>query len=110
VNNAGQLITNEISEPSSIDVYDKLMDINVRSVIALTQAAIPHLITSKGCIVNISSDAAVKAIATLGFYCMSKVALDHFTRCLAVELGPQGVRVNTVRYYFFLFSVSFLSI
>lgn len=80
-----------------MDVFDKLFDVNLRALVALTQLAIPHLSKTKGNIVNVSSGAAVKALPTFTFYCMSKAALDHFTRCLAVELGPKGVRVNSVK-------------
>jgi NAD(P)-dependent dehydrogenase (short-subunit alcohol dehydrogenase family) len=95
VNNAGISIHSPISE-TSIDVFDKIMDVNIRSVIVLTQLAIPHLVKSNGNIVNISSVAGLRAMPLFTFYCMSKIALDHFTRCLAVDLGPKGVRVNSV--------------
>jgi len=95
VNNAGLCIPSPITQ-TSIDVFDKMIDVNVRSVIVLTQLAIPELVKTKGNIVNISSVASLRAMAMFPFYCMSKIALDHFTRCLAVELGPKGVRVNVV--------------
>jgi NAD(P)-dependent dehydrogenase (short-subunit alcohol dehydrogenase family) len=95
VNNAGLSIPSPITQ-TSIDVFDQLLDVNVRSTIVLTQLAIPHLVKAKGSIVNISSVASLRAMPTFVFYCMAKVALDHFTRCLAVELGPQGVRVNCI--------------
>jgi len=95
VNNAGISIPTLVCE-TSIDVFDKIIDVNVRSLIVLTQLAIPHLVKTKGNIVNVSSVAALKAMPRFTFYCMSKIALDHFTRCLAVELGPKGVRVNAV--------------
>jgi len=95
VNNAGIWDPSTFSE-SSMDLYDRLMDINVRAVIALTKLAAPHLIKSKGNIVNISSEAGAKAFNLQTFYCVTKAALDHFTKCLALELGPKGVRVNAV--------------
>jgi len=95
VNNAGISMRGTVSE-LSMDVFDKLFNTNVRSLVAFTQLAIPHLTKSNGNIVNISSGAAVKALPMFTFYCMSKAALDHFTRCLAVELGPKGVRVNSI--------------
>jgi len=95
VNNAGISMRGTVSE-MPMDVFDKVFNVNVRSLVALTQLAIPHLSKSNGNIVNISSGAAVKALPMFTFYCMSKAALDHFTRCLAVELGPKGVRVNSV--------------
>jgi len=95
VNNAGFAIRGTGSE-GTIDSYDKIFAVNVRAVVALTQLAIPHLIKIGGNIINVSSVAAVKAFSASTFYCMSKAALDHFSRCLAVELGPKGVRVNSV--------------
>jgi len=95
VNNAALYDPSSFSE-SSMDVYDKLFDVNVRSVIALTQLAAPHLVKSKGNIVNISSDVGCKAVAWAMFYALTKAALNHFTKCLALELGPKGVRVNAI--------------
>lgn len=98
VNNAGISIAGSTSIcDTPIDVYDNILDVNIRSLIILTQLAIPHLIKTKGNIVNISSVASLKANPIFTFYCMSKIALDHFTRCLAVELGPKGVRVNAIK-------------
>jgi NAD(P)-dependent dehydrogenase (short-subunit alcohol dehydrogenase family) len=68
----------------------------MRSVFHLTQLATPHLIKTKGNIVNISSVAGLRAFASSTSYCMSKAALDQFTKCLALELAPLGVRVNSV--------------
>jgi NAD(P)-dependent dehydrogenase (short-subunit alcohol dehydrogenase family) len=95
VNNAGLYDESTLIE-GSMDVYDKLFDVNVRSVIALTQLATPHLIKSKGNIVNISSELGIKVVAWAGVYAMTKRTLDHFTKCLALDLGPKGVRVNGI--------------
>jgi len=95
VNNAALFDQSTFSE-SSMEVYDKLFDVNVRSVIALTQLAAPHLVKSKGNIVNISSDVGCKAVTWAMFYALTKATLNHFTKCLALELGPKGVRVNAI--------------
>jgi len=95
VNNAALYNPAQFSE-STMDIYDKLFDVNVRSVIALTQLATPHLITSKGNIVNISSDVGTKAVTWAFFYALTKATMNHFTKCLALELGPKGVRVNSI--------------
>jgi len=81
---------------SPMETYDLLFDVNVRSLIALCQVAAPHLIESKGNIVNISSDVGVKPVTWAMFYACTKAAVDHFTKCLALELGPKGVRVNAI--------------
>jgi len=95
VNNAALFDPSTFTE-SSMEVYDKLFNVNVRSLIALTQLAAPHLVKSKGNIVNISSDVGCKAITWAMFYALTKATVNHFTKCLALELGPKGVRVNAI--------------
>ncbi|KHJ45409.1 3-oxoacyl-[acyl-carrier-protein] reductase domain protein [Trichuris suis] len=72
------------------------MTVNVRSIIHLTQLCIPYLIRSKGVIVNVSSTASSCAYPGVAYYCISKAALDQFTKCLALDLAREGVRVNSV--------------
>lgn len=95
INNAGILNFNTI-ENFNLKSYDELINTNVRSIVQLTAYATPHLIASKGNIVNISSVAGFKQFPGGLSYCMSKAALDQFTKCVAQELGPKGVRVNSV--------------
>lgn len=96
VNNAGVGICGSIRE--GIEPFDRAINTNVRPAYLLTSLATPYLVQSKGNIVNVSSIAAFKPIKDVDFlpYCMSKAALDQFTRCLALELGKDGVRVNSV--------------
>lgn len=96
VNNAAVGVRGSIKD--GIEPYDRVMACNMRSVYLLTSIATPHLINSKGSVVNVSSVAALKPIKDVDFlpYCISKAALDQFTKCIALELGPQGVRVNSV--------------
>ncbi|CAH0389574.1 unnamed protein product [Bemisia tabaci] len=95
VNNAGILEGGTI-ENTSLEQYDRIFNTNVRSVYHLTMLAVPHLITSKGSIVNVSSVNGLRSYAGVLAYNMSKSALDQFTRCVALELAPKGVRVNSV--------------
>lgn len=95
VNNAGIGEGGELLS-TTMQQYDSVMNTNVRSVFHLTQLATPHLIKTKGNIVNISSVAGLRAFAGVSVYCMSKAAIDQFTRCLALELAPKGVRVNAI--------------
>jgi len=95
VNNAGILVNGTVEE-SPVTDYDRVFDVNVRSVIQLTKHAIPHLIASKGTVVNVSSVAGTCSFPGVSYYCMSKAALDQFTKCLALELASKGVRVNAV--------------
>lgn len=95
INNAG-IMTEENIENIQIDAFDKMMDTNVKSAIQLTQKAIPHLAKTKGNILNVSSTAGIKAVPNLLSYCISKAALDQFTKCIALELAPKGIRVNAI--------------
>ncbi|KAL0892880.1 hypothetical protein ABMA27_014565 [Loxostege sticticalis] len=97
VNNAGIFEYGDILSGKILETYDRIIAINLRAVIHLTQLAAPHLVKTKGNIVNISSGASLLygPPATLA-YCVSKAALDHFTKGSALELAPSGVRVNAV--------------
>ncbi|XP_056639112.1 3-oxoacyl-[acyl-carrier-protein] reductase FabG-like [Diorhabda sublineata] len=95
INNAGILETGTI-ETTTLDQYDRLMNTNVRSMYHLSMLAVPHLIKSKGSIVNVSSVNGLRAFPGVLAYCMSKAAVDQFTRCVALELAPKQVRVNCV--------------
>ncbi|CAG4945731.1 unnamed protein product [Parnassius apollo] len=96
VNNAGVGFCGGIRD--GVEIFDRAMATNVRPAYLLTSLATPYLVQSKGNIVNVSSVAAFKPIKDVAFlpYCMSKAALDQFTRCVALELGRDGVRVNSV--------------
>lgn len=95
VNNAG-ILENGTIETTSLDQYDRVMNANVRSVYHLTMLAVPHLIKTKGNVVNVSSVNGVRSFPNVLAYCVSKAAVDQFTRCVALELAPKGVRVNSV--------------
>lgn len=95
INNAGMGIPGNILN-SNIEDYDRLIQVNVRSVVLLTNLCVPKLIESKGSIVNVSSIAATRPMTNMVAYSMSKAAIDQFTRVSALELAPKGVRVNAV--------------
>lgn len=95
VNSAG-IIANGSIEDTSLDDWDKIMDINLRSVFYLTQKSIPHLEESEGNIVNVSSVAGTRSFPNVLSYCVSKAGIDQFTRCVALELAPKNIRVNAV--------------
>src|SRR5437016_9340107 len=73
-----------------------MMNVKLRAVFHLMQLASPHLIESKGNIVNISSVTGLRSFPGVLAYCVSKAGLDQLTRCAALELAPKGVRVNAV--------------
>ncbi|XP_046566617.1 uncharacterized oxidoreductase MexAM1_META1p0182-like isoform X2 [Haliotis rubra] len=95
VNNAGVLQVSPLSDVTE-EHYDSIFNINLKAQVFLTKLAIPHLTETKGNIVNISSTGSCKPGAGEGVYSMSKIALDMYTKVLALELGPKGVRVNSV--------------
>jgi NAD(P)-dependent dehydrogenase (short-subunit alcohol dehydrogenase family) len=94
--NAAGIIASGTIENTTLSDYDLMMNINVRSVFQLTQLALPSIIERKGNIVNVSSVTGLRAFPNVFAYCISKAAVDQFTRCAALELAPKGVRVNAV--------------
>ncbi|KAL0849723.1 hypothetical protein ABMA28_011681 [Loxostege sticticalis] len=95
VNNAGVGARTNILL-TDMETYDRVFNTNVRGVYNLTRQLVPELIKSKGNIVNISSiSGSAVSVGSLP-YSMTKAALDHFSKLIALELAPRGVRVNTV--------------
>lgn len=98
INNAGSLVSRNLLEDIKIDFWNKVMDVNLTSMMFVTRAATPHLAkNSHSSIVNLSSLAGRKGghPGSLA-YATSKGAILTFTRALATELGPNGIRVNGV--------------
>ncbi len=95
VNAAGHISTGSI-ESTSLAAWDAMMNVNLRSVFQLMQFAAPHLIKTRGNIVNLSSVTGLRSFPGVLAYCVSKAGLDQLTRCAALELAAQGVRVNAV--------------
>ena len=94
--NAAGILLNGTIEDTKLDDWDKMMNINLRSVFFMMQKCVPHLEKSKGNIVNVSSVAGTRAFPNVLAYCVSKAAVDQLTRCSALELAPKGIRVNAV--------------
>ena len=87
---------NGSTENTSLDDWDKMMDINLRSVFFMMQKCIPHLEKTKGNVVNVSSVAGTRSFPNVLAYCVSKAGIDQLTRCSALELAAKGIRVNAV--------------
>ncbi|KPI95964.1 3-oxoacyl-[acyl-carrier-protein] reductase FabG [Papilio xuthus] len=99
VNNAGIGSSFDIVNDGFMQNFDDLMNVNLRAAVYLTHLAIPHLIQTKGNIINISSVAGTTVNAAsygLVSYCTSKSALNHFSRCVAQRLASSGIRVNVI--------------
>lgn len=76
--------------------WHAILAVNLSSVAFLCQAALPHLIARRGCIVNVASVAAQKGQAYTVAYCASKGAIVQLTRALAMEFIDEPVRINAV--------------
>ena len=77
--------------------FEKILDTNVRSVHRLCHMVLPHMVERKsGSITIIASIAGLKGVKDLGAYAISKVAEHQIARNLAVEYGPDNIRVNAI--------------
>lgn len=88
VNAAGHISTGSI-ENTSLAAWDAMMNVNLRAVFQLMQMAAPHLIQTKGNIVNVSSVTGLRSFPGVLAYCVSKAGVDQLTRCAALELAPR---------------------
>jgi NAD(P)-dependent dehydrogenase (short-subunit alcohol dehydrogenase family) len=97
VNNAG---TNPVFGPiheTSLEAFDKIMDVNVKAPFALCNLCFPHLRkSSSGSVINISSIGAISPEPGLGIYSVSKAALVSMTKVFAKEWGDSKIRVNAI--------------
>ena len=94
--NAAGVIKGGNIENTTLDDWDRMMNINLRSIFYVMQKCIPHMEDSKGSIVNVSSVTGIRAFPNVLAYCVSKAGTDQLTRCSALELAPKGIRVNAV--------------
>jgi len=94
--NAAGIIGSGTIETTTLDGFDHMMDINVRSLFDLTQRCVDLLKAARGSIVNVSSVTGTRAFPGVLSYCVSKAAVDQMTRCIALELAAFGVRCNAV--------------
>jgi len=95
VNNAGIVKYDNVTTVQ-MDEFDRIFDINVRGVIKLTQLAVPYLQKTKGNIVNTASIAALQCEPNMMSYSISKAAINQFTKCVALDLAPLGIRANAI--------------
>lgn len=86
----------DVSGRGDVDVWDRTYAINLRGAFLVTDAATPHLERHGGSIVFVSSTAGQRGEARHSAYAASKGALISYTKSLAAELGPRGIRVNCV--------------
>lgn len=95
VNVAGGFVW-ELFEGGSLDQWDRMYRMNVRTAATSCRGALPHLLAAKGSIVNIGAAAAANAAAGMAPYAASKAGVMALTESLADELRGKGVRVNAL--------------
>jgi NAD(P)-dependent dehydrogenase (short-subunit alcohol dehydrogenase family) len=96
VNNAG-IAPGHLAEDFPEDDFDRTLAINLKGTFFASQAAARVMIPQGGGrIVNLGSQAGAVALPTESVYCMTKAAIAHLTKCLALEWGPHGILVNCV--------------
>lgn len=97
VNNAGMAVF-DVIENVSPSQLDHIIKLNVRAPYILTQQLLPSLLKTKGNIINLSSYFSHRMIPGRysTAYSLTKGAMDSFTKALACELGPHGIRVNAI--------------
>jgi NAD(P)-dependent dehydrogenase (short-subunit alcohol dehydrogenase family) len=86
----GQAGTSDLAD------FDKVMAINLRSQVALTNTVLPHIAASKGSIILIASIGGIRGNATIQAYALAKAGVAQLARNLAVIWGPKGVRTNAI--------------
>jgi len=95
VNNAGMSSSTPLVNYTE-EEYDKISDLNIKSVFVVSKVSVPYLEKTKGCIVNTSSMVSIYGQPSGVMYPASKFAVNGITKSLARELAPKGIRVNAV--------------
>ncbi|XP_060523401.1 L-xylulose reductase-like isoform X2 [Cylas formicarius] len=97
VNNAGEGMIKPVLDVEEKDI-DRIFDLNVKGLMHVTKLVLKDMLRRKssGAIVNVSSQAGLAGLYAQSVYCASKGAVDAYTRALALEMGPQNIRVNSV--------------
>ena len=95
VNNAGISSSTKL-EDYEMDEYDKIVDLNIKSVFVCSKVSLPYLKESRGVIINTSSMVSIYGQPSGVMYPASKFAVNGITKSLSRELAPYGIRVNAV--------------
>jgi NAD(P)-dependent dehydrogenase (short-subunit alcohol dehydrogenase family) len=97
VNNAGIFFNAPFHETTE-EQFDRIMNINVKGVMLMSQAVIRLWLEHgvKGTIINLASISASVAFVNSSAYCTTKAAVASMTRCIALEYGPLGIRANSM--------------
>jgi NAD(P)-dependent dehydrogenase (short-subunit alcohol dehydrogenase family) len=96
VNNAGVLLRGGISDSATDSNWDRTIAVNVNGPFNIVSAFLPQLRQTQGAIINIGSIQSFVAAPNSSAYTASKGAVLQFTKALAAELAPDGIRVNGI--------------
>lgn len=95
VNSAGVWLEGD-AELASEEMWDQVLDVNLKGTFFTSQQALAALEKTQGCIINISSDAGLVGNKGAAIYCASKGGVNLLTKALALELAARKIRVNAV--------------
>ena len=96
MNNAGIALPAMPVQETSIEQFEQLIDVNLRSVFLGCKLAYPHLMATRGCVLNISSMAGVTGQERHAVYGATKGAINALTKCTAVDWGRDRIRINAL--------------
>ncbi|MCP1471691.1 NAD(P)-dependent dehydrogenase (short-subunit alcohol dehydrogenase family) [Sphingobium sp. OAS761] len=94
--NAAQASRQKLVAETSDEDFEVSLDTGLWPTFILMRTAYPHLVETKGCVINFTTGAAMDAIPTQGSYSAAKEAIRAISKVAASEWGPQGVRVNII--------------
>ncbi len=96
VNNAGLALPAAAVQDTTLEQFETLVDVNLRSAFLGCKFAYPHLRASRGCVLSISSMAGVTGQDRHAAYGATKGGINALTKCTAVDWGPEGIRINAL--------------
>ena len=94
--NAAQASRQKLIAETTDEDFDVALDTGLWPTFVLMRSAYPHLVETRGCVINFATGAAMDAIPTQGSYSAAKEAIRAISKIAASEWGPQGVRVNII--------------
>ncbi|MCR4746253.1 MAG: SDR family oxidoreductase [Lachnospiraceae bacterium] len=95
INNAGYCPVQPLKD-ITLEDYDNAFNLDVRALVDMTIQSLPAILKAKGNIINLSTVGATHRAPNLSMYVGAKAAVENFTRCWAIELAADGVRVNAI--------------